>query len=228
MLVFVLRQTTWLLLLPWVYGLSKAVVELVLDSSLWSPEIIALIAGAAVAVIASRLFHPLGTIYVAGHELTHALWAILFGKRVSAIAVRKSGGHVVLSGTNSLITLAPYFFPFYGVVWLVVVTGLGLWTPFRVADWAIAFGFGGLFMLHLLMTGKVLQLRQPDIESEGHIFSAVVIVLGNLATGAILCLLALKSPRLGRLVGSAWENSGACLGLVERKTGQLFGSLGIL
>lgn len=228
MIVFALRQVTWLLLLPWVYGLSTAVVELVLDSSLWAPEIIALIAGATLAVIASRLLPPFWTLYVAGHELTHALWAILFGKRVSAIAVRKSGGHVVLSGTNSLITLAPYFFPIYGVLWLVLVSGLSLWTPLPVADWAIAFGVGGLFMLHLLMTGKVLRLRQPDIESEGYAFSAVVVVLGNLATGAILCLLALKSPRLARLVGSTWENAGGCLGLVERETTQLLGSLGIL
>jgi len=225
MVVFALRQITWLLLLPWVYGVSKLVVELFLNASLWSPETVALVAGAAIAVIASRLFHPFWILYVAGHELTHALWATLFGKRVTAIRVRKSGGYVVLSGTNSLVTLAPYFFPFYGVVWLIVVTGLNLWAPLRVADWVIGFVFGGNYMLHLLMTAKVLRFRQPDIESEGYLFSAVVVVLGNLAMGSVLCPLALGSLRFGEMVSAVWGNSGWSIDLVAKAAGQLIALL---
>jgi len=48
--------------------------------------------------------------YVLGHELTHALWALLMGARVGGLKVGKSGGQVRTSKTNWAITLAPYFF----------------------------------------------------------------------------------------------------------------------
>ena len=56
--------------------------------------------------------------YVLGHELTHAIWALLMGARVSGLTVRKAGGQVRTSKTNWAITLAPYFFPFYAVLFM--------------------------------------------------------------------------------------------------------------
>src|SRR5437016_6156471 len=57
--------------------------------------------------------------YVLGHELTHALWALLMGARVSGLKVGKAGGQVQTSKTNWAITLAPYFFPFYAVLFMI-------------------------------------------------------------------------------------------------------------
>ncbi|MGH8022894.1 MAG: M50 family metallopeptidase, partial [Limisphaerales bacterium] len=59
-------------------------------------------------------------IYVFGHELTHALWAWLFGGRVKRMKITSSGGHVVVTRNNFLITLAPYFFPLYAVMVIAV------------------------------------------------------------------------------------------------------------
>jgi hypothetical protein len=63
-------------------------------------------------------------IYVFGHELTHALWTWLFGGQVKKMKVTSKGGHVVISKTNFVIALAPYFFPLY-VVLVVGVFALG-------------------------------------------------------------------------------------------------------
>ena len=45
-------------------------------------------------------------VYVFGHELTHALWAWLFGGRVKKFKVTAKGGHVVITKSNFLIVLA--------------------------------------------------------------------------------------------------------------------------
>src|SRR6266705_6223083 len=55
-------------------------------------------------------------VYVFGHELTHALWVLLMGGRVSRFRVGREGGHVVTNRNNFWIALAPYFFPFYSII----------------------------------------------------------------------------------------------------------------
>ncbi|MGZ5019723.1 MAG: hypothetical protein ACXWAV_04800, partial [Chthoniobacterales bacterium] len=54
--------------------------------------------------------------YVFGHELTHAVWVLLMGGRVSQFRVRRDGGHVVTTKNNFWIALAPYFFPIYSIL----------------------------------------------------------------------------------------------------------------
>ena len=60
-------------------------------------------------------------VYVFGHELTHALWTWLMGGRVKQFKATSKGGHVIVTKTNFLIALAPYFFPVYAVL---VVAGV--------------------------------------------------------------------------------------------------------
>src|SRR2546426_8792033 len=55
-------------------------------------------------------------IYVFGHELTHALWVLLMGGRVSRFRVGRDGGHIVTDRNNFWIALAPYFFPLYALL----------------------------------------------------------------------------------------------------------------
>ncbi len=119
-------------------------------------------------------------LYVLGHELTHALWAWAFGGRVQRIKVTSTGGHVALTKSNFLITLAPYFFPFYAVL-IAAFFGAGdaLWgwqygRPVFLVLMGAAYGF------HVTMTWSILRTRQPDVVSEGAFFSAVIIILGNL------------------------------------------------
>ena len=121
--------------------------------------------------------------YVLGHELTHAIWALFMGARVSGLTVRKAGGQVRTSKTNWAITLAPYFFPFYAVLLMVgFFIAHALWglAPYF---WVLFFLIGLGWSFHVTFTIMVLfTVSQPDVESQGVLFSAVVIYLMNLLT----------------------------------------------
>ena len=121
--------------------------------------------------------------YVLGHELTHALWALLMGARVSGLKVRKSGGQVRTSKTNWAIALAPYFFPFYAILF---ITGFfivhAIWNLSEYM-WVLFFLVGLGWSFHVTFTMMILlTVRQPDVQSQGLLFSAVVIFLMNLLT----------------------------------------------
>src|ERR1700690_2945029 len=45
--------------------------------------------------------------FVIGHELTHALFALLFGGAVKSIHASDRGGRVTVTKSNFIITLAP-------------------------------------------------------------------------------------------------------------------------
>ena len=78
-------------------------------------------------------------IYVFGHELTHALWTWVFGGEVRQFKASASGGHVIISKTNFVIALAPYFFPLYAVL-LIAGFGIGKSTGFNASMpvWAVS------------------------------------------------------------------------------------------
>jgi len=145
--------------------------------TVWVP----LLAGVACWLVIYLLLPRPMWIYVFGHELTHALWAWLFGGRVKKMKVTSEGGHVVISKTNFLIALAPYFFPLYVVMAvLVFVIGRLIWDWHNYLVWfhlivGAAYGFHVSLNLHALKT------RQTDITSQGYLFSAVIIFLGNVS-----------------------------------------------
>ena len=117
--------------------------------------------------------------YVLAHELTHAITSILMGGRVGKIKVGKDGGHVELTKTNFIITLAPYFFPFYTFLVIGLYYLLGIWLSVEThkAWWLGAVGLTWAF--HITFTLHVLAEHQPDIQEHGRIFSYTVIYLAN-------------------------------------------------
>ena len=136
-------------------------------------------------------------IYVFGHELTHAVWTWLFWGRVKKMKVTSKGGHVVISKTNFLIALAPYFFPLYAaLVILVFAVGNLIWNwhEYRVYFHLL---IGAAYAFHVTLTFHVLQTRQSDITSQGYLFSGVVIFLGNVCV--LLFGVPLLTARLGVL-----------------------------
>lgn len=117
--------------------------------------------------------------YVLGHELTHAVWALLMGARVSKLRVNARGGSVTVSKSNWLITLAPYFFPFYTMLALALIFGLGLFidlTPYQLIALAL---IGLTYAFHVTFTLAMLTLQQPDIQEHGRLFSYTIILLLN-------------------------------------------------
>ena len=201
-----LRFLLGLSLLPLCWGISRAFLDaLVLSagSAGWmTPEALSLFGGIlAFAFAWMALSHPV-RMYVLGHELTHALWGLLFGARPSDVRVSASGGSVRLTKSNLLITLAPYFFPFYTFV--VIVVALITYAFIRPLPylplWLFLVGFTWSF--HVLFTLETLTQRQPDVKLYGRIFSWVFIFLVNVAI--ILVWLATMTPltfaELGRIL----------------------------
>jgi hypothetical protein len=175
------------LLLPLCVGATEALGRVLQATggadTVWVP----LLAGVACWLVIYLLLPKPMWLYVAGHELTHVLWTWLFAGRVRRIKVSSAGGHVVINKNNFLITLAPYFFPFYAVAVIAVFGighGLAGWRHFL--PW-FHLVLGAAYAFHVTLTLHVLRTRQPDIVQQGYFFSAVVIWLGN----AVVLLLSL-------------------------------------
>lgn len=125
--------------------------------------------------------------YVLGHELTHAIWALMMGARVGGLKVKKTGGQVRTSKTNWFIALAPYFFPFYAMLFISLfflayaIWNLGayLWVLFFLVG--LGWSFHVTFTLMMLLT-----VKQPDVTSQGVVFSVAVIYCMNLLTMVVM------------------------------------------
>ncbi len=151
--------------------------------------------------------------YVLGHELTHALWALMMGARVSGLRVGKTGGQVRTSKNNWLITLAPYFFPFYAVLFILLFFVAGLAWNLEQQIWLLFFLVGLGWSFHVSFTiYTLLTTQQPDVKSQGWLFSMVVIFCMNLVT--ILLALALLSREV--TLAGVITTLGRDLGLVYR------------
>ena len=129
-------------------------------------------------------------VYVFGHELTHALWVVLMGGRVSRFRVAREGGHIVTDRNNFWIALAPYFFPLYS---LIVIAGYGiLGLFFHVQPYGrLLYGLiGATWAFHLTFTCWMIPKKQTDLTDHGTFFSLVVIYLMNLALLSVMLVLA--------------------------------------
>jgi len=191
-----LRVLCGLALLPLCWGLGRTFADAVIAAagrtSGISVEAVGLLAGmVAFVMVWLALPHPVRT-YVFGHELTHALWGLCFGARPSDFSVKASGGSVRLTKSNVIITLAPYFFPFYTFV--VIVCALVTYAFLRplpyLPIWMFLIGFTWAF--HLLFTIETLTQRQPDVTTYGRIFSWTFIFAANVAI--VLVWLASMTP----------------------------------
>ncbi|MGZ5022490.1 MAG: hypothetical protein ACXWFY_08905 [Chthoniobacterales bacterium] len=149
--------------------------------------------------------------YVFGHELTHAVWVLLMGGRVSQFRVRRDGGHVVTTKNNFWIALAPYFFPIYSILALAVFGLLSFMmdmTPFGRLLYAI---IGVTWAFHLTFTIWMIPKSQTDLTHNGTFFSLVLIYLMNLIL--LSAMLIVASPHI------TFANFGAEMG---ENVGHLF------
>ena len=199
-----LRMLLGVALLPMCWGVVRAFYDSVVvaagDSGGITAESIALVGGMVAFVLCwMAVPHPVKT-YVLGHELTHALWGLVFGAVPSKLRVSAAGGSVSLTKSNMLITLAPYFFPFY--TFLVIVVALITSAFIRPLPWLPLWMFtvGFTWAFHVLFTIETLSQRQPDVKLYGRIFSWVFIFLANVVL-VLVFLAAVTSLSFAQLGG---------------------------
>jgi hypothetical protein len=204
------------LLLPVCAGAAMAFWKILRASGGADTTWIPFLAGAACWCVIFFLLPKPMWIYVFGHELTHALWTWLFGGQVKKMKVTSSGGHVVISKTNFVIALAPYFFPLYAAM-VVVIFAIGHliwdWRNFLVWFHLIV---GAAYAFHVTLTWHVLQTRQSDITSHGYLFSTVIIFLGNVSV--LLFGIPLLTAKVGLLNALVWwfECTGEVLNWLQK------------
>lgn len=156
-------------------------------------------------------------LYVFGHELTHALWVWMFGGRVRKFKATANGGHVIVNKTNFMIALAPYFFPLYVV--LVVIVFLAGHKIWNWQDFFVWFHLlvGAAYAFHVTLTLHALKTQQSDITGQGYLFSAVVVFLGNVLV--LLVGLPLLTTKISLFTMLGWWFEG--IGEVFHQLGRL-------
>ncbi len=175
-----LKLLIGILLLPACVGGGWSLGRVLQASGAADTVWVALAAGAGCWLAIYLLLPKPMWVYVMGHELTHVLWTWLMGGRVKRFKASSQGGHVIVTKSNFLIALAPYFFPIYAALVVAVFeTGRWLWHWEAYAVWFHLL-LGAAYAFHLTLTWHILKDSQSDITSQGYVFSAVVIFLGNL------------------------------------------------
>ena len=203
-----------ILLLPICGGAAMALLKVLHACGSADTTWIPLLAGAACWIVIFFLLPKPMWIYVFGHELTHVLWTWLFGGQVKQMKVTSKGGHVIISKTNFVIALAPYFFPLY----VVLVVGMFALGHF-IWGWHLVWFHlcvGAAYAFHLTLTFHVLQTQQSDITSQGYLFSAVIIFLGNVCV--LLFGIPLLTAKVGMLNSLGWwaESTGMIFHWLQR------------
>lgn len=179
-----LRFLFGLALLPLCWAATRALVitlqELPATATLVSPQSLSLAVGYGVWLLVYFLLPVPVRSYIWAHELTHALWAVLSGEKVHRIRVAADRGYVQVSRTTTLITLAPYFFPFYTMLVIVARLGLGLFLNLEGWHHHWLFLVGLTWGFHLTFTLRSLSQHQSDIAQNGRLFSYALIYFFNL------------------------------------------------
>jgi hypothetical protein len=136
-------------------------------------------------IIHTVLFKP-NIVYIFGHELTHALAMFISAGKVKSFKVSKKGGEVKGTKANLFISLAPYFFPTYTLLLILIWYIAGRIWDIRDFIGVFLFAVGLTLTFHFVMTVEFLKTKQPDLVKSGYLFSIILIYLINLTIAALI------------------------------------------
>lgn len=160
--------------------------------------------GVGAYIVIHLLFYQPTTIYVFGHELTHALCTWVFGGRVKSFRVTFRGGRVTTTKSNLFISLAPYFFPIYMVFLSCAYFGASLFTDLSKYIPQFIFLIGLSWSFHIVLTVHFIKMRQPDILKAGTLFSISLIYILNVTILALVLSLLFPEVTFGDFFRSSY------------------------
>ena len=189
-LIRVFKFALGLLLVPACIGASVCLYESLLP--FLRDDLPFLIGFASYCIIFAVFQQPIRS-YVFGHELTHAIWVLLFRGEVTGFSASASGGKVEATKSNFLITLAPYFFPIYSFLVIAIFYTMSLinrFMPdfFELQRYFYIFIFlvGFSWAFHVVLTISVMLKGQGDMKRTGLLFSLPIIYVMNVVVLGIL------------------------------------------
>ena len=134
-------------------------------------------------------------LYVLGHELTHAIFVVLYRGKVTEFHVSADGGYITTNKTNLIIALSPYFVPFWAIVAAIVYGSVRHFAALGPEWDRVLYALLGLtWTFHMVWTLWMIPRDQPDLKENGTYLSLVVIYLANLLVLAGLLCVARGSP----------------------------------
>lgn len=134
-------------------------------------------------------------VYVLGHELTHAVFVKLSGGKVLGMDWGSDGGYVTTDKTNWVISLSPYFVPFWSVMATILFMGGRVLFEVTSIGNLVFYGvIGATWAFHLAWALWMIPRDQPDLREYGLFLSLILICLGNLVVLVGLLCMAAPDP----------------------------------
>ena len=194
------------------YG--SVLVSMIDRSLLDMPNVeVALIGFLSGALFWIVLRKKLGFFGVFEHELTHLLMGLLMLQKPEAFFATASRGHVRVGGKNFLVDLAPYYFPTFSIILLLVFPLL------KESAYPVYFAVLG-FMTGYHLVSQIIDFKfyQGDIRVSGKAFSVVFCLFASIFTFGFIFAFVVGGyrggwefvkagiPETGRVLGAGWKN----------------------
>jgi hypothetical protein len=133
--------------------------------------LIGFVSGAFFWIIMGRI---LGFFGVFGHEFAHLVLGLLMLRKPEAFFATAQRGHVRVGGKNFLVDLAPYYFPTFSIVLLLIFPLLRESAhPYFYPILGFVTGY------HLVSHISDFKFYQGDIRASGPVFSVVFCLFAN-------------------------------------------------
>jgi hypothetical protein len=143
-------------------------------------------------------------LYVLGHELTHAVFAMLHLGRIVELKASADGGYIATNKHNVIISLSPYFFPFWSMMIIGIYGPLAYFVDLpEKSEQVLYLLTGATWTFHILWTLWMIPRDQPDLRDNDTFFSLAMIYLANILALSLLFCLAIDSLSLLSF-GAAW------------------------
>ncbi|MFA5857504.1 MAG: hypothetical protein WC955_00395 [Elusimicrobiota bacterium] len=179
---FLFKTLVTILLFPLSIGAVYALARVLTAPQARNTAYFWYLAGGTLAYPVLQIFIPKPMwIYTLAHEVTHAITSILFGGKVLSMKVTARGGKVVVTKSNFLVALAPYVFPFYAAIlmllWYILTLTYGPEVGLYYHWFLLVLGL--LTGFHLTLTWYAISLGQTDLKQTGVMFSLFFVLFTN-------------------------------------------------